>query len=310
MKYFILLMFLSLSTSKIFAVDFPLISELGSSAKSIGMGNVEGFTDGPNTVFENPAALALTQDYSVSIFSSSAMNEAFYNSMALGAKTPLGKIGIGYMDLTVHNIPETYQTGSNATFDTRFHEKDFFDYKSSIFKISRAFTINENTWGGFSLNLYSKRFYTVNGRGYSFDFGTLHKVKNITLSAVAHNILPNGKMMYADGKNEDLPFQLVLGAQIPVEKYIRDNLNLIPQYKYTNKQHLLSMGLNYNPKMIPFVELLAGFKQHLSVTLDKKESLTLGIGLLMGNLRFYYAYEKSDYIEVDNKNHFSIQYSL
>jgi len=64
-----LLTILLLLSAPLYA-DYVMLTDLGSSAQSVGRGQVEGFSDSSNAIFENPAGLSRISKTSLSVFSS------------------------------------------------------------------------------------------------------------------------------------------------------------------------------------------------------------------------------------------------
>jgi len=69
MKLFSLfLLLLALTTSKLSAEDYFLISDNGTSARMIGIGNIQGFDNTAAVIFENPAGLYQVEKFSIANF--------------------------------------------------------------------------------------------------------------------------------------------------------------------------------------------------------------------------------------------------
>ena len=62
------------------------------------------------------------------------MNEVQYNNLALSTKIPIGRIGFGYMEAKVDDIPVTARDlAVNSGYPTI---QSLFDYKNSLYKIT------------------------------------------------------------------------------------------------------------------------------------------------------------------------------
>jgi len=85
--------------------DELLITDLGSSARMIALGGVEGFTWTSNAVFENPASLAKIKNHSISAFTSKIIDEVTYINLSYATRTKYGQFGVGYMSASVGGIP-------------------------------------------------------------------------------------------------------------------------------------------------------------------------------------------------------------
>ena len=58
-----------ITASVVSATNFVSVTDLGSSARSIALGNVDGYSNSADAVFSNPAALTNVHGLSVSLFS-------------------------------------------------------------------------------------------------------------------------------------------------------------------------------------------------------------------------------------------------
>lgn len=291
-------LFLLLFSSPLFAngADFILVSDAGTSAGTIGKGGIEGFSDGAHTIFENPAGLSKIPNQSLSLFSANVMHEVAYTNAAFASMTPYGMMGIGFMRAAVHDIPET-----GLDSEDRHIVVNNFDYLSSIYKASYQTHLAQNLSLGVGVSYYTVQFFDVVGTGSNFDIGAIYTQSDKEFSLSAKNVLPNSKIRYNDGHFENLPFQLV-GA---MKHTIKDFL-LLGQFTFRQDNLLPSIGVEYYPGFLPYFSLRTGVKQHLTVTKQRRQNATIGVGLHLYGLNFHYAYEKSDYIPLDNTSYFSM----
>lgn len=299
------LMVLSLilaQAGKVQGADYFMISDLGASAETIGMGAVEGFNQSASTIFENPAGLSRIPHQSLSLFTTTVMGEVHYSNIALSTTTQYGSFGIGFMQAAVFGIEHT-------TLDTDTDQSVIsdgqFDYKNTIYKFSYQRQLKPNLSLGVSSVMYNSQFYDVKGTGYDFDAGAIWTKGKFETSLFARNILPHGKVKYNESRIEPLPFQLVGSAKLNVK-----GVDILPQIKIQQENVLPSIGFRYSPGFLPFLDFLAGYKQHLTATNESRQNLTFGFGLNLYGLHFNYAYERSDYIPMDNKSYFSINTSF
>ena len=109
------LIFTLIITTSISASNFVMITDLGSSARSIALGNVDGYNTSADAVFSNPAALSNVKGYSVSLFSSTLMNDVHYFNAAISAQTSFGTIAVGLYEQSVSNIASTSTSAHIAT---------------------------------------------------------------------------------------------------------------------------------------------------------------------------------------------------
>ena len=101
------IIFSILYSTEIKSADYALISDIGSSAQSIALGNIEGFSDSSTAVFDNPAGLYRTTGYSISLFTTQLMSDVHYYNVSLCGETPFGKVGVGVYEAHVNNLYTT-----------------------------------------------------------------------------------------------------------------------------------------------------------------------------------------------------------
>lgn len=301
-SFAILFSILFLPCTIVCAADYLMISDIGTSAETIGMGSVEGFNQSASTIFENPAGLYKIPHQSLALFSSTIMDEIHYSNVALSTSTKYGSFGIGFMQATVFGLQHT---AIDDDTDGSVISEEAFDYKNTMYKFSYQRMIRSNVSFGASSVFYNSQFYDVRGSGYDFDAGLILDRGYFSASLFARNILPHGKVKFNENRIEPLPFQLIGST-----KWSLNRVDIMPQLKVQQSNILPSLGFRYNPEFLPFIEFLAGYKSHLTATNKNRENLTFGFGLNLYGLHFNYAYERSDYIPLDNKSYFSINTSF
>ncbi len=291
-----------------------MITDLGNSAKMIGVGNIEGFSNSASDIFGNPAGINRNRAGSLALFTTTLMNEVIFNSVSLATKTPFGTVGVGYMEGSIRNIPYTGKTDASQNSNQPFYTISAFDYRNTVIKatyenefpVSLTDGQHQKLSVGASATQYTISYYDVFGRGYNIDLGALLEFEKISFSMAAKNVLPMFSVNYNTGAKETLPLQLVSGV-----KYTLFDADLMLQLKRVEGHNLASAGIIYTPRFVPFIQLLAGYKETLGPALSKpKTSGTLGLALKLDGLQFHYAYEKSEHVEFDNKNYFSISLDI
>lgn len=295
--------------SLIIAASFQQISDIGSSARMIGLGHVQGFSSDASSIFENPAGFFRFKKGSVSFFSTTLMNEVAYNSVALGVDTSWGKFGLGYFDVGVKGIDETgMMPGSSVSEHVSIGQ---FDYKNSVFKLAYQNQFLDSLYWGTAFSLYQHRYYTVSGSGYDMDFGVIYeKADRYAVSLVAKNILPASSVSYNQGDSELIPFSLIISGAAPILSSQLTGLNLYTQCAFQQQHVLPAMAVGYQPSFISFMEFSLGYSQHLSYTLEKKNKWSMGVGFSFKGVGLHYAYEQNEYVLMDSNHYFSIQYSF
>lgn len=282
----------------VLASDYFLISDVGVSARTLGMGHVEGFNTSSGTLFENPAGLTRNKSQSLSLFDTTMAQDVKYTQLSFSKKTDLGYFGVGYMQATVFEIPET----GIVNGETFPRVVSTFDYRNTMYKFTYSRSFSPVLDYGVSYVHYENRFYTINGSGSNLDAGLLYRKSRGELSVFARNILPGSNVHYNNGAIETLPFQLVSSFKYPLlSAYV------YPQVKYTQNHALFSLGVSYIPSNLPFLEFFGGYKQHLTLTQKVKNNASIGLGLHLYGVQFQYAYERSDYLLQDYSNYFSVQ---
>ena len=293
-----LLLVLTLLNVPLYAsgADFILVSDAGTSAGTIGKAGIEGFSDGAHTIFENPAGLSKIPNQSLSLFSANVMHEVAYTNAAFASMTPFGMVGVGFMHASVYDIPE-----AGLDDQDRHIIVNHFDYLSSIYKASYQTNLAPKLSLGVGLSYYTVQFFDVVGTGSNFDVGALYTTASSEYSLTAKNTLPNSKIRYNDGHFESLPFQLAGSMKHDIKDF-----QLLGQLTLRQEHILHAFAAQYFPSFLPFFSLRTGFKQHLTVTKKRLQNGSFGVGLHLYGLNFHYAFEKSDYIPMDNTSYFSV----
>jgi hypothetical protein len=300
MRHFLKLFIMLLLVSTILYADgedYILVTNIGTSARSLGMGGVEGFSDAADAVFENPAGLTRFKEHSLSAFGTTLMDEVTYRNLALSSHTKYGYFGIGYMQASILSIPETAEDA-----DGEYIVSSLFDYSSSFYKVSYANKIKENLYGGLTYTKYMTQFYSLKGVGSNVDLGFLLYRPHSDISLVFKNIITGADVNYNNGSSENLPLISILSLKLKLPM----NMDIIPQIKYQQDNVLWGIGGRYTPSFAPVFSISTGYKQFLTVVKQHRQNVSMGVGLNLFGMHFDYAYEKSDYVLSDNKNYFSM----
>ena len=284
---------------------YAMITDLGISAQSIGLGNTHGYSDSSEAVFSNPATLKYSKGSSFSLFSAEVMSDIDYLQLSLSTQTDFGSIGVGVYQQKVTNIPATYEYLEATIGMKKIVQVGSYDYKNSMYKISYQHPLGNNGSFGLSYNHYNVTIDSYTGRGNNIDIGFLAPLYQSTISLYAQNIIPNRQVYYSNNSAETLPTIISLTHIIPVK-----DLTFIPQLSHQRSQLLFSTGLAYKPSFIPYFQLLCGYKQQLDYTAKKHQKFTFGFGLTLFLLDVYYAYERSDYYLKDHTSYISLNYQL
>ena len=300
----IILFMISLSTMGIQAASYLMITDLGSSAEMIRRGNIEGFSQGSNAIFENPASLHNINVLSTSVFSSQIMKEVSYRNISFAFDSDIGVFAVGYMDAGVDDIVKTKMTDGVVIAD------GVFSYKNRVVKFGYQNSLSEQFHVGVNAVGYLNEIHTYNGSGYSLDVGAMYSFTELDVSLFARNIIPT-KVTYKDSADatysgeESLPLQVVFGVLYPF-----GDLDVMGQVKFDGVNTLVSAGLDYTPEWLFNVLTLSGGYKEFSVLDNISNTVTLGVGLNFYGLSLDYAYEKSDHFEYDANNFASVGFDF
>lgn len=306
--------------------------DLGSSARMIRRGNVEGFSSVADIVFENPAGLYRIRKFSTSAFSTRFMDEVEYKSLSVAFRLPVGMVGIGMLGTSVSDIPKTFKDEESGEFDV----SGYFNYKNYVSKLSYQYSTSRYFHIGASISYYMTDFDTVSGRGYNSDVGFLIDSDALDFSFVVKNIMRSSQINYTDSSGEtatDIDGNEVatselssegMKEELPLQTYYSLKYSLVHFQVYgqlktvgRDRKFVKSVGLNFNPTYLPFFHASIGAKQsdvmqsiESEVGSNIQESMSMGVGLDLLGVNFDYAFEKSEHIEFDNKHYFSMALSF
>ncbi len=280
------------------AANYFQMTDIGSSAEMIGRGKIAGFSRAANGLFENPAALHRIDFMSVSLFTTTFMEEITYFSMAGAIKTPIGTFGAGSF---IAGVPEIFSTFENS--DKEILPQSTFKYQNVMLKAGYELSTLSYLHLGAAGIYYASGFTIENyrGKGYNIEAGGILDLGPLEVSAVGTNLIPFFKVNFESGGYEKLAAQLTLSG-----RYDLGIAELFGQgQKIWNKPGILkSAGLNV-PMFWNLLNLSGGYKEFYSLN-DILRTYTLGLGLHLSGLDFNYAYERSDNPFFNHKHYFSI----
>lgn len=330
--------------------EFMVISEVGSSAGSVRLANIQGFSYLSNSVFENPAALYRVYRGSMSIFQTSFMDEVNFMNASFAIRTGPGVLGVGYMSSSIDDIYSTDVDSSSRIFKT-----GTFAEKRKIMKVAYSISQSRSLHVGLGGSYYSMEMNTVKGTGYNVDFGVIIDSDALDFSFTAKNILSSMKVDYtdsvgldqfldasgniraevdelfgnqlteystndlwqisSDGISETLPLQIIYGV-----RYTLGPFDLFGQLKSAgeNRQFAKNASINYSPEFLSFLNISGGVRQSIVNRTEQGvsdevviTSKVMGIGLELMGVTFDYAYETNeDHPEFQNKHYFSLGLSF
>ena len=220
--------------------------EVGSSAKMIGIGQIEGFDNSSASVFNNPAGLHVIKQLSFSAFQTQFLEALNYSNFSTAIDTKFGNIGLGYMQLSVDEIPHT-----GIDEDGFYYVIDYYKYSNSVIKTALSYSLSDTLHLGVGLNMYSTKLKDVNGSAMSLDLGMIYNGKDWDLAANLKNVPAMGsEVSYSDDTKETLPLQLTVSHRLGLTQ----DINLYSQIKkptFTQGTHKTSplkhLGIEYKP---------------------------------------------------------------
>ncbi len=300
MKKHLILLLLSFSLAAPIqaAAQFFQLADVGSSAEMIGKGNVTGFSHSANGIFDNPASLYRVQDMSLSLFTTTFMEEYHYFNGAYAAKTSLGTVGIGVYSQAVSDLYDTYETS-----DTRIHIQSTFKYQNLLVKAGHAFSPLSNLHLGSSILYYSNGFTVGNykSKGYNVEVGGILDLNPLELSATATNLFTGLDAQYESGGSENLAAQLTFSGRYDLGA--AEILGQVRRVEYM-PGFLKSAAVGV-PLFSDLLHVSAGYKEFFVLT-NIQKTVTLGLGLHVSGVDFDYAYERSDNPFFNHKHYFSM----
>lgn len=305
-KFAFFLMMIVMTGGRLMAAEYELLTDLGSSAETISLGNVEGFNRSAAGIFENPAGMYRIENASIGLFMTTLMDEVYYKNVSIASRLPVGVVGFGYSEASVFDIPLTAENSVTR----EFYVQDTFDYRDSMMKLGYVLEIDPGLAIGGSYVHYSRKFYDISATGANFDLGILYEQPRYSVSLFARNIIPGTQVnfSFADRTtaSESLPTEIVGSGMYKVT----DSTAVYGQYKARKSSGLASAGIKFVPREFASLEFNGGYRQYF--VLDKvKGGLSLGVSLDLMGIRASYGYEKiEDHPQYDNKSYFSVSLSL
>ncbi|MBI59777.1 hypothetical protein CL657_01000 [bacterium] len=317
----LLLCMFCVSSNEAFETYYFSPDSVGSSARSIRLGGVEGMSSHADSVFENPAALYRIKRFSSSFFQTEFMEEVVYQNVAFATRTSFGVFGVGFFNVGVDNIPKTDKIEYEDYTD--YFVRYYFNYQNSLLKGSYQYSVSDYIHIGVSGSYFFNDFDTVRGSGYNGDFGLLLDLGRFEFSMLIRNLISSNEVLYtdsevgdnsSDGITEKLSIQNIYSVN-----YKLRNFTMYGQFKTVGEQRELhnTLGLQFNPRFLPFLKGSVAYKQYPLVAYEEgdlamqdKNSLVFGLELNLSGLHFNYAYERSDHIQFEHKNYFSVGLSF
>lgn len=299
--------------------------QVGSSAESIRIGNIQGFTNKSYALFDNPASLHRLNKFSVSLFDTTFMNEVNYRNYSTAFRLKNGVLAVGMMSASVSGIPRTAISFSgNPSVTDPFQQVQLpegeivrdgqYSYVNELYKVGYQFSQSRKFHWGIAVSQFRTKAGEFSGEGNNMDVGMLVVGSGTEFSLSAKNIISSMKISYNTGGSEELPMQLVAGLKVGrelMDYYVQGKLHT------DSSAFTKDAAINFHPKILSGLNLSVGYKewvvgQYIETGYKNtiQSNITFGVGLALSGLYFDYAYEHSDHVEYNGKHYFSVGFSF
>ena len=279
------------------AVDYDNpIRELGSSAGTIAKGSAL-FHRSPLSILDHE--LGSSQRLGIEIFQVDSMNS--YSTMALGVTVPQGNLSwmLGYARSGDDEIPYTTQSGLD---NEHIRTGQQYGLTKAMMKIGLSHE-EDGIRKGVGVTMYQTEIAGDTGQGFglSLSYG-VDVQRHLTLLASIENAVAT-KMSYKDGE-EELNRRLSIGIESRVLTPFHINLGVSKQFSELDKDYLMNAGISY--ELNDWIWLSGAYYERYA-GLDKKEYLSMGLGLSLFQLSVSYAYRVVEYREADIQHYISVR---
>ena len=163
-----------------------LVTNIGASAEYIAVGGNDSVSYGAHSVFNNPTQIADNDSFSVSLFTTTIMQDVNYRNAAISKQWGRFSAGVGYMDATVEDIPETLEIEDDEIGISSYYSAQAKAIKGAFsYKASEQFSI------GMLINHYHNQVHNVIGSATNTDIGFSYKQYNLLFTGTIKNIYQN-----------------------------------------------------------------------------------------------------------------------
>jgi hypothetical protein len=300
---FLSLVFCSVITGS----EYFNITDIGTSAETIGAGHIEGAYQKPYAVFENPAMLSDKDKMAFSVFQTTFDNDLNYKNISASYSSKYGTLGVGVMNASVDDLIASTKS------DSGFFEEDYnFSYTNSLSKLSYKYSdvgslvslpLPVNV--GMSVSYFSTKVDTYSASGTDLDIGASFERNNMSFSGVLQNAL-GSKIEYKNNSNTSYSGEETLARKVVVSTKIKlRRLHVKSHLKRYKGKYLSSWGLSYTPPWVNIIDFSVGKRSYLNFD-EVVRSGTFGMSIVFESIGFHYALEKSDSVLIDYKHYFSL----
>ena len=282
---------------------FFSVSEVGISAKHIGLASVESASFSPAALFDNPALLGSSYSFGVSLFTTELFEEVTYRNLAIAKRFDRFTVGIGFMDSRVDDLFTTKKSLVNGV--SIIETDGTYDIQFSLYKMGVKYDLKEDIQMGVALNVVENKIGDVKGSGINADIGIHYLTERFSFSTSVDNVFQHQKVAYSNDQEELFPLKATIacrGYWHYIDPMIQ--MSLLADYK---PQYALGLLLKHPD--FSLLDIFFGYKS--DYYLDELHSkVTLGLGLNVFGFGFHYAYQKSDHIDTDNYSFFSVELEI
>ena len=309
------------------------VGDIGMGARPLSLGKAyAGGVDDATSIFTNPAGMAWNKNMNITSMSGTLLSDINYVLVGFSDYSPIGKIGIGYVNASIGAIPITTITGSGST--AAVVQTGITDYNSNVVYLSYSTKLSSILQGkaeGLSLGLNMKFFsqgfsgggtamQNAVGSGMDADLGLMWQLNPwAKLGYTFNNFLPQtlgGRFEWENQTEvESIPMSMQMGGEFGLlgqDSLIKNDsqkLDLLADYqtaKESNQPALWHLGLEYWPSDI--LAFRVGMNQKPKAGANNTEvaidnNLTGGVGLRFFGFTFDYAYMQMGELS-DNITHF------
>jgi hypothetical protein len=316
-------------------------TRIGVGARILGMGkSYVGVADDVSGIFIDPAALAELNRWQLTSMQGKFINEYEYLNFGVAVPTELGCFGIGYVgsNISFTGPASTIEVLDGVRIIPASGEGISYSFVDAVYLLSwgkkleglagLAFMDNISvgaTLKFYQLDLSGPGITAGKGTGNDMDVGLNYEPNPIFKTGlVLQNALPfsaGGKIKWDDSE-ESLPSLLKAGMSLRLlgkegwhtigDHELRFNLDMdyAPRRDYVPV--LWHFGLEWSP--IELIAIRTGIDQDYvgseGTKLEPTNNFTAGVGLLVGDFRFDYAYHQYNQVTQNDTHYFSLSYGV
>lgn len=320
------------------------LSEIGVGARPLGLGKAYvAVADDASALFTNPAGLSQNDNLNIVSMSGSLLGDVNYLLLGAADMSPVGKVGIGYINASIGSIPLTSLVGSGPSLEAKQYSSADYGSNQLIFaygsKLSRFLKngAGNNVAFGLNLKIFSQGFTggaapptggdnplnNATGAGLDADLGMMWGVNDwANLGLVFKNFLPEsfgGRFVWQKNNvTEGIPMVIRGGGQFhlfgPTALRRSDDRTLdlsvdYENYGGLNRPATWHLGLEFRPLDMFYLRTGLDQKPKAAETgVGVDNNFAIGVGMVLGGFTFDYAYHQFGDLSENTTHFFSIGY--